>query len=469
MQAKNRSQANTPLSARIRSFCRDRKPEVIIICCALAALGIALLRYLKEDPLTSLYQWDAVIIDLALYCFIGIVFVVKLGSSWRRPAQPAEARHEGFRRYALIFMMMLAVHSVRILAAYALQALETGEFPAFRDALNVWKAPDSVHYMNIASHWYRGLEENGVVWRLVFLPFYPILIKGFSFITGENFISGMIVSVLSSSLAGCVLYALARFDMDEAYAHRAVKYFVLLPTAFFYTTAMTESLFILLSLLCIYGARKRKWILAGVAGGLAAFTRSVGVILIAPVLLEWIGTLIAEHGKDRIKALLLGFALALIPLGFAAYLYINYAETGDPLTFMTYQKEHWFQQPGPFFGSVRYQLEYLIGYLKNGQYSTAMGLSIPNLVSQFAALGLMAATARKQRTSYLLYFLAYFAAAMGVTWLLSAPRYLLVLFPIVFAVANLTKKRQVDTAVTVLFAVLGALYFLAYYKQYAVY
>lgn len=469
MQALNRSQANKPLSARIRSYCKEHRPETIIICCALAVLGIALLRYLKDNPISALYQWVAVLVDLALYCLIGIVFVVKLGCSWRRPSPSAEARREGFRRYALIFLTLLAVHGVRILAAYALQALETGAFPAFRDALSVWKAPDSIHYMNIASHWYRGLEENGVVWRLVFLPFYPILIKAFSFITGEYFISGMIVSVLSSSLAGCVLYALARVDMDEASAHRAVKYFVLLPTAFFYTTAMTESLFILLSLLCIYGARRRKWLLAGAAGGLAAFTRSVGVILIAPVLLEWIGSLIAEHGKDRIRALLWGAAIMLIPLGFAGYLYINYAETGDPLTFMTYQKEHWFQQPGPFFGSVRYQLEYLIGYLKNGRYSMAMGLSIPNLVSQFAALGLVAATTRKQHASYLLYFLAYFAAAMGVTWLLSAPRYLLVLFPIVFSVAELTKKRQVDAAVTVLFAVLGALYFLAYFKQYAVY
>lgn len=119
----NRSQANKPFCTRIRSFCRDHKPEVIIICCALTVLGIALLRYLKEDPLTSLYQWDAVIINLALYCFIGIVFVVKLGSSWRRPAQPAEARHEGFRRYALIFLTMLAVHGLRILTAYARQEL----------------------------------------------------------------------------------------------------------------------------------------------------------------------------------------------------------------------------------------------------------------------------------------------------------------------------------------------------------
>lgn len=193
------------------------------------------------------------------------------------------------------------------------------------------------------------------------------------------------------------------------------------------------------------------------------------MILIAPVFLEWITALIADEGKERRNDLLRGFMLLLIPLGFAAYLRINYVETGDPFTFMTYQKEHWFQEPGWFFDSVRYQLNYLVGYWKNGKYTLAMGLSIPNLLAQFSALALMTATTRKQRPSYLLYFLAYFVVTMGVTWLLSAPRYLLVLFPLVLSIAELTKKRQVDTAATVICNLLGAFYFLEYYKHYGVY
>ncbi|MBR4636778.1 MAG: glycosyltransferase family 39 protein [Clostridia bacterium] len=454
---------------KLKTHIKAHKPETIIIACALGFLFITLVHYLREKPISIWYEHAAVLGDLALFCAIGIVFVMKTGASWRAPAEPRNAVHDGWRRYFLIFVMMLAVHALRILCGYALQIVETEASVKFVDSLNIWKAPDSIHYANIASHWYRGLEEDGVVWRLVFLPFYSILIKGASFITGEYFYSAVAISVLCSSAAGCVLYALARLDMDEEASLRAVKYFALLPAAFFFTTAMTESLFMLLSLLCIYGARRKKWLLSGIAGGLAAFTRSVGLLLIAPVFIEWITALIADEGKERRNDLLRGFMLLLIPLGFAAYLRINYVETGDPFTFMTYQKEHWFQEPGWFFDSVRYQLNYLVGYWKSGKDTLAMGLSIPNLLAQFSALALMTATARKQRPSYLLYFLAYFAVTMGVTWLLSAPRYLLVLFPLVLSIAELTKKRQVDTAATVICTLLGAFYFLEYYKHYGVY
>ena len=454
---------------RLKTQLKAHKPEAIVIVCALGLLFACLVHYLRGKPISAWYEGAAVLGDLALFCAVGIVLVMKAGSSWRVPAAPRNDAHDGWRRYFMIFTMMLAVHALRFLCGYTLQIIETKTSANFVDSLNIWKAQDSIHYANIASHWYRGLEENGVVWRLVFLPFYPILIKGASFITGEYFYSAVAVSALCSSAAGCVLYALARLDMDEEASLRAVKYYALLPATFFFTTAMTESLFMLLSLLCIYGARRKKWLLCGIAGGLAAFTRSVGLILLAPVLLEWMTALIVSEGKKRRSDLLRGLTLILIPLGFAVYLQINYVETGDPFTYMAYQKEHWHQELGWFFDSVRYQLSYLVGYWQNGQYTRALGLSIPNLLAQFSALALMTVTARKQRPSYMLYFLAYFAVAMGVTWLLSAPRYLIVLFPLILSIAELTKKRQVDTAATVLCILLGAFYFLEFYKHYGVY
>lgn len=445
------------------------KAELIVSVSCLAAMSAILWRYAVKDPITTWYEWAVVILDVLLFSSVGVVFIFRCFSSWRKPEVTAASSQAGIWKYVRIFLMMLAVHVIRILFAYALKALDTETLIEFRDALDVWKAPDTEHYMNIASHWYRGLEEDGVVWRLVFLPFYPILIKGVSFITGEYFIAGMIVSVLSSSAAGCVLYALARLDMSEAASLRAVRYYAILPAAFFYTTAMTESLFMLLSLLCIYGARKRNWLLSGIAGGLAAFTRSVGLVLLAPVLFEWLTAVIKERETEWRINPYWGFAILLIPAGFGAYLLINYAETGDAFRFAAYQKEHWFQGPDWFFDSARYHISNLVSYYDGDMFVHALALWLSSLISRFAALALMLACVRRQRPSYTLYSLAYYTVTMGVTWLLSAPRYLLVLFPIVFTLAWITKKRQTDAAVTIACLLLGTLYLFAYSKQMWVY
>jgi len=118
---------------------------------------------------------------------------------------------------------------------------------------------------------------------------------------------------------------------------------------------------------------------------------------------------------------------------------------------------------------VRYQLNYLIEWFAAGKRNDAIGLWMSSLLAQFGALGLMAITARRQRASYVAYFLIYFMVTMGASWLLSAPRYLLVLFPLLFAMADLSKKRSVDATFTAGCLVLGQLYLYAFLNRCDVY
>ena len=215
------------------------------------------------------------------------------------------------------------------------------------------------------------------------------------------------------------------------------------------------------------GARRRNWLLAGIAGGLAAFTRSVGVILLIPVGYEWLTAVI--HSEKRKGPLLWGLALLLIPAGLSGYLLINRIETGSALTFMRLQKENWDQQLGWFFHSVRYQLNYGLRWLREGNRQDAIGLWFANLIAQFGSLGVMSFAAKRMRPSYLAYFLAYFAVAMGTTWLLSAPRYLMVLFPLLFAMADLGRKKRIDRTLTVSCLLLGQMYLYAFIGRFDVY
>ena len=109
----------------------------------------------------------------------------------------------------------------------------------------------------------------------------------------------------------------------------------------------------------------------------------------------------------------------LVPLGFAAYCYINWRVSGNPFQFLIYQREHWNQRTGLFFSTAAYQTDYFLRSLTSGDWRAALGLWLPNLIACFAALGLLAAAAPKLRASQTAWFLAYYIVAVGATWLLS--------------------------------------------------
>lgn len=438
--------------------------------CVAALLGVFVF-WAVNNPVTSWYEWVIVLSDIALFSLVGVQFIASWFRAWQERAPKAALEEEtvGWKTDLTIFCAILLVHIVRILIAFLWETMAMEFGGDLLDSMWYWKASDSRHYLAIAEHWYFDYDNSGTVWRLVFLPFYSILIRGTVVLTGNYLNAGILVSVFCSSAAGSVLYRLARLDYDRDTALRAVKYFAILPAALFYTAALSEGTFMLLSLLCIYLVRRKNWLPACIMGGLAAFTRSVGIILLVPVCFEWLTELIQNGPEYRKRTLLYGITLLLIPLGFGAYLLINYTETGDWFRFTVYQRENWDQHLGWFFASVRYQLTYLVDWLTEGRSEDGIGLWAASLLSQFFTLGVMVLTARKQRPSYVAYFLIYFMVTMGATWLLSAPRYLLVLFPLLLGTADLTRKKWADSLLTAGCLVLGQIYLYAFLNQFDVY
>ena len=76
---------------------------------------------------------------------------------------------------------------------------------------------------------------------------------------------------------------------------------------------------------------------------------------------------------------------------------------------------------------------------------------------------------RKLRGSWTVWFIPYYFIAIGATWLLSAPRYLLVFFPLSEAVSVLTEKKGLQVAVFMLMGLLSFLYYLAFLLRWQVY
>ena len=160
-------------------------------------------------------------------------------------------------------------------------------------------------------------------------------------------------------------------------------------------------------------------------------------------------------------------ALFLIPIGFAAYCYINYIVAGDPFKFMEYQSVHWSQHLGWFFNTACYQLEMAIKCYGTNTHNL-LGQWIPNLAASFLSLVIMLLAVKQLRPSYSAWYLSYFIIAIGATWLLTAPRYLIALIPVPLAVAKLTRKPMLDMAASLISLLLSLLYLNAFVMRWQV-
>ena len=103
----------------------------------------------------------------------------------------------------------------------------------------------------------------------------------------------------------------------------------------------TESLFLLLTVLSFHAFRTRRWIVGGIAGGLATATRVNGMLMWPA--LAWIAFRSAEPTpRDRTHALI---GLLLVWSGVAAYSLYVYQLSGNPFEWVT-SIQRWGYQPG---------------------------------------------------------------------------------------------------------------------------
>lgn len=348
---------------------------------------------------------------------------------------------------AQIFTAVVLWDVLIIAAVYILRRI-FGSTDGFFDALDFWTCTDSGHYLDIARDWYLSEGSMDRLVQLVFLPGYPVIVRLFSAMTGDTLVAGLIVSALCFAGANVMLYKLVRLDADHDTAFRAVKFLSLSPAVFFFVAPMSESLFLLCTLSCLYLVRRGKMLPACCFGAYAAFTRSPGIILLVPVLFELV------QRRAKLKDYL---SVLIIPLGFAAYCLINYLVAGDAFKFMEYQHEHWNQQLGWFFNTAAYQTENAV-YSFSQNKPNFFGLWLPNILAQLISLALMLFAVKKLRSSYTAYFLAYFIVTMGATWLLSAPRYIAALFTVPVALAAVTQNKKADAVITGLSVLAGAAY-----------
>lgn len=435
--------------------------EVLLSVFGIFVLAGAFGIWCGQNETISMIQWIAAFISITLFA----VLIVRCIPEWLSFLCQPETNLNQFsvsRRtdggIILLFTLSLLVHLGIAVSARLLSGKSVNLF----EALQVYNEIDSRYYLNIAQKGYGLPDENGDFLHLVFFPGYPLLARAFMMIFQGEALSGYLASWVPFMLSGPVLYRLLRLDCDHTKAMRILVLMCLMPAAVFYSFPMSESLFLLLTVLCLYLARTHRWFTAGIVGMMTAFTRSAGVLLVVPLFFEGIRQLQNVYGRKKKAQFFIycGVSILTVLFGTLAYLCINYSVMGNPLIFMQYQKAHWHQQMSWFFSTASTQIGYAVSYFSESP-NVFWGLSVPNLFVGFSSVILMLLCRKKIRASYTIWFIIYYAVCYGASWLLSGPRYMAVFFPLAIAMEELPVRRWVMplmcTVLTVIYTIFFAL------------
>ena len=173
--------------------------------------------------------------------------------------------------------------------------------------LTPWQRDDAFSYERIAVHGY-GHDPTAA-----FMPVFPLLEHAAGVVLGGAWIAGgLLVSSIALAVALVLLDRLVGADVDPATARRTVLLVAIAPWALFLVAPFTESTFLALSVGAFLAARRRRHVAAGGLAALAALTRPQGVLLMVPLAVEVIAEARDRRAQGR-PALRPAHAAVLLP------------------------------------------------------------------------------------------------------------------------------------------------------------
>lgn len=297
-----------------------------------------------------------------------------------------------------------------------------------------WANFDGVNYLSIAGNGY-SLDGR-------YFPLFPLLINLFSRLLGDTtafgltqFFTGLIFSNIAFFLALIFFYKLIRLDYSEGIAKWALIILLAFPTSFFFAGIYSEGLFLLLTVLAFYFARKEQWFLASLCGILLSATRSVGILILPALFIEY---LIQERKVPLSKIAY----LLVIPAGLLSFAYFNLQKWGNALYFIQNQGT---LDNGRSTASLILFPQTIIRYFKIfatvpiSQYEWWIALLELGMFLGVSYL-LFRAWQEKVRLSYLIFAYLAFLVPISSGTFTGLPRYAIILFPIYLTLAKLPNK-----------------------------
>lgn len=319
---------------------------------------------------------------------------------------------------------------------------------------------------NFDAAYYLLIAANGYTANAGFFPLFPFSIHIATlpfnlspFDAIQYFVAIVLVSIfLLSSLV--VMHKLIRLDYENNIAMSAILTILIFPTSFFFAAIYSESLFLLLSLLAFYFARKKKWVWAGVVGALLSATRIVGIAI-------WPALLYEYFRENKKKITVQALPLIFPPLGLIGYAFYNFQKWGNPFYFIEAQGNF---QNNRSVESVVLPIQTLFRYIKilisvnPGIYEWWVAFFELSFFI-FAGVTLYIGWKKKIRFSYLLFgSLCLIIPSLTGTFS-GIPRYILIIFPIFITLA-LINNKLFKIAYSIVSIILLFIFFMVFSKGY---
>ncbi|MGH9316540.1 MAG: mannosyltransferase family protein [Thermoanaerobaculia bacterium] len=296
---------------------------------------------------------------------------------------------------------------------------------------------DSVWYRSVATEGYQydaGRRENNVG----FYPLYPLCARAVSRLVSSRLLpTGIGLSFLC---LGAALLLAADLFAEWGGAESAlpsVAALLLFPVSFYFASFYTESLFLLATAAAIWGARRGRWAVAALGGAAAALTRFNGaLVVLAIALIAW------ERAGRRWAGLRPGPALAAAATlaGAAAFPLYLWWRFGDPLLYVKSKSAGWSIRPSPVWRLAADVTRRVQDYVREPNLGEMLSYA-SQLGSALLFILLAIALFRRGLKAEGLYMAATMALLVSSGTLDAMDRFVLVLFPGFFVLAEFLRPR----------------------------
>jgi hypothetical protein len=299
----------------------------------------------------------------------------------------------------------------------------------WHNAIDATERQDAVWYLRLADAGWSADDASAA-----FFPLYPLTVRVVGWmlpdsLAGDELLAALLVSNLAFLGALLTLFALTSESYGDRIARRAIVVAAIFPTAFFFLAPYTESLFLVLSVLAFREARHDRWGRVAVFGALAALTRSVGLLLIPALLVEAFARDRGRAGGRRALAGRVAGAAAISagPLSWFAWWGLAHGNWLAPLD----AQKIWSRELQPPWVTLGHAIELAWTY----RSYWLLDLLIVSLAIAGIALALP-----KLRASEVTYgALSVLLLLVDPFWdrpLLSAPRFVVVVFPALWGLSG---------------------------------
>jgi len=286
---------------------------------------------------------------------------------------------------------------------------------------------DSVYYLHIARHGlFYSPETRGTVG---FFPFYSVLVRIAAFVFHDYRVAAVVVANGCLLVAGFLLHRLVRIDFaDRRVADASVMFLMFSPVSFFFSTAYSESTFLMFAVASFLAAFRGRWLTAGLCGMCVAATRNVGFLLAVPLGLEYL-----RQTWDRQRPFDAFFnprilSIALVPTGLLLFMLVCYIQGGDAFAY-THASAGWGRKlvsPLRTLSTAK-TVPLFYGILFGGTVVVGIGLWFAGLLFRI-------------RATYLIWADLLILTYLCSNSLEAIPRYLSVVFPLFIVLAIATTR-----------------------------